>query len=894
MSQWEFPGARWWKFDFHTHTPASDDFMQGCPQRIKDEVTPEFWLRKFMERKIDCVAITDHNSGEWIVKLQQKYEELDAVQEELDWFRPLYLFPGVEISANGGVHILAILGPEKQTSNIDQLLGEVKYRSKKGNKNGLTEEPLTQIIDAIAKHDGIAIPAHVDQPKGLFEQLQGQTLEQVLDSPNIFAMELLDSTYQKPQMYIDKKKKWAEVRGSDTHFRNYACHGSNKDGFGIFTWVKMDKPSIEGLRLALRDGAASVNLNLDENPNNYADSVIEELLVSQAKYIGRSYPLSCQFSPFLNTIIGGRGSGKSTLLEFMRLVLRREEDIPDELKKDSQKYFSVGGDNLLIGESKISLIYSKGSVRYRLNWSTQTDSPSLEVQEDGVWKSDLGEIRSLFPARIYSQKQIFELAGKPRALLKIIDEAPEVEFSAFDARYKELVNRYKQIEQKILELSEKIDQEDRLQGESNYLARQIEQLEKSGHRRILQNYRRRQQQLNEIDSLESNWQETSRLLSKLRDVVVPVQFDPKLFGGYAEILQSIEETNEKWWSIGKGLEDLVQEAQELIANWQSLRESATWMQSLKTDMEQYKHLHIELAQQGIDPDEYPALLVQQRSLWRELQQVGEYRSSRRKLENEKEEVFGKIEALRRNLSERRAEFLADVLRDSTSLVDIAIRPFGEDWDDVEEEIRGILQCGDRYVRDFDHFRDVYNSSGDRKVEALKEIVRTIRSGEESAKDGRFARHLRSLNQESMSELNLWFPGDNLRITFGPKSQPIERGSPGQKTAALLAFILSYGNEPLLLDQPEDDLDNELIYDLIVQQLRETKSRRQVIVVTHNANIVVNGDAEMVFPLEVAGGETHVRWAASIQDRQVRRTICDILEGGQQAFEQRYRRIHLEN
>ena len=76
MIQWEFPGARWWKFDFHTHTPASDDFMQGCPQRIKDEVTPEFWLRKFMERKIDCVAITDHNSGEWIVKLQQKYEEL--------------------------------------------------------------------------------------------------------------------------------------------------------------------------------------------------------------------------------------------------------------------------------------------------------------------------------------------------------------------------------------------------------------------------------------------------------------------------------------------------------------------------------------------------------------------------------------------------------------------------------------------------------------------------------------------------------------------------------------------------------------------------------------------------------------------------------------------------
>ena len=120
----------------------------------------------------------------------------------------------------------------------------------------------------------------------------------------------------------------------------------------------------------------------------------------------------------------------------------------------------------------------------------------------------------------------------------------------------------------------------------------------------------------------------------------------------------------------------------------------------------------------------------------------------------------------------------------------------------------------------------------------------------------------------------------------------EYGSPGQKTAALLAFILSYGNEPLLLDQPEDDLDNELIYSLIVHQLRETKSRRQVIIVTHNANIVVNGDAEMVLPLKAAGGETHIRQTASIQEKEVRESICDILEGGQQAFEQRYKRIHL--
>ena len=139
----------------------------------------------------------------------------------------------------------------------------------------------------------------------------------------------------------------------------------------------------------------------------------------------------------------------------------------------------------------------------------------------------------------------------------------------------------------------------------------------------------------------------------------------------------------------------------------------------------------------------------------------------------------------------------------------------------------------------------------------------------------------------------WFPEDGLKITFGDNAQSIQQGSPGQKTAALLTFILSYGSEPLLLDQPEDDLDNELIYSLIVKLLRETKSKRQIIVVTHNANIVVNGDAEMVLPLTVYKGQSFIKCAASIQNYSIRQKICDILEGGEQAFQQRYKRIHLE-
>ena len=326
MNEFQFAGAKWWKFDFHTHTPASDFSDKN--------ITHESWLRAFMDEGIDCVAITDHNSGGWIDDLKRVLNDLKSNPPE--WYKPLYLFPGVEIGTSNGVHILAIFGEDKDESHIDRLLGAVDYRDTKGKKSGLANKSTTEIINEIAKLGGIPIPAHVDGPKGLFVQLPGSALEKVLDNKNIYAMELRDSNYQKRQLYIDEKLQWTEIIGSDVH-------DFSQENFGTFTWVKMAKPSIEGLKLALIDGVASVNRDINTDPNRRVKCFLEELEVRMAKHIGRSEPLTCRFSPFLNAIIGGRGTGKSTLLEFMRLVLQRDNDIPEDLIKESRQYFDVGG-----------------------------------------------------------------------------------------------------------------------------------------------------------------------------------------------------------------------------------------------------------------------------------------------------------------------------------------------------------------------------------------------------------------------------------------------------------------------------------------------------------------------------------------------------------------------
>ena len=893
MNQWQFLGSRWWKFDFHTHTPASEDFLKGCAQQEKDKVTPEFWLQKFMEKKIDCVAVTDHNSGAWIDELKEKLEELE--QEKPDWYHPLHLFPGVEISAAGGVHILAIFDPEKSSgSDIDRLLGAVGYpATSKGGNYKETDKSVAEVIDEIAKRGGIAIPAHADKAKGLFESFRGSSLEKILENKNIYAVELCGENYEKPQLYTEKKVQWTEVLGSDTH--NFL-----KENFGKFTWIKMDNPSIEGLELALIDGAPSVDRRMDISPNRHAEHIIEEITVKDAKHMGREWPgkLKCQFSPFLNVIIGGRGSGKSTLLEFMRLAMRREKEILDILKSESEKYFTVGEDGLLLGTSHLSLVYRKGETRYRLSWSAQAAPPSLEVETETGWEAMEGDIRSLFSARIYSQKQIFALAQEPDALLDIIDEDSSVKDAEFERDCINRKNGYRRLVQRGRELEAKIAQKDRYSGLLQDVSRQIDEIEKSGHKTVLQNYRQRRRQRSIMNDLETQWERMTTRLREAREEIGPASLEEQPFSQHDDMLQALVATNREWEEIDGQLGALIEKSQNIVSNWRQRKDNAEWMKALQDDIDKYAQLRAQLQQQGIDPEKYPLLLQQQAAYKQEFEQIDEYAKLLEELEQRKEQALTAIEEWRNQLTEKRKSFLASILEGNSSVA-IELKPLGQGWEGVEASIRKILHCEDRFDRDFEELKGAYeNQDKNIAIQSLKERLLNIRNGTDSnVRDQRFANHIKGLSQDSISELMCWFPQDSLEIyaiDAKDKKRSIQQGSPGQKTAALLAFILSYGEEPLLLDQPEDDLDNELIYELIVKHLRETKSKRQIIVVTHNANIVVNGDAEMVLPLTIKNGQSFISDPAGIQNRNTREKICDILEGGEQAFEQRYKRIHLGN
>ena len=243
--EWHWAGAHWWKFDFHTHTPKSAEYGKGPDQEALKQRTPQNWLLDYMRAGVDCVAVTDHNTGAWIDELKDALEELK--KEKHPDFRILYLFPGVEISVNSGIHILAVLPLDKGTGDIDTLLGAVGFSGEKGKTNHATTKSPVEVIIEIINAGGLAIPAHVDQKNGLFK-LAGITLQQVPDCEQIIAIELCDQLAQTPLLYKDKKLEWTKILGSD------ALHPTGPKSPGShFTWVKMGTPSMEGLRLALLD-----------------------------------------------------------------------------------------------------------------------------------------------------------------------------------------------------------------------------------------------------------------------------------------------------------------------------------------------------------------------------------------------------------------------------------------------------------------------------------------------------------------------------------------------------------------------------------------------------------------------------------------------------------------
>lgn len=897
MSQpWDWPGSRWWKVDLHCHTSASYDF-EGEPDDWNG------WLEAARDRGIQALAITDHNTAEGIRPMKKALSKVAGA--------PI-IFPGVELTANDGTHLLLLMDPVREQRNVEDLLANMKIPvDQHGKQTARSSLSVEEILDK-CDDEVLVIGAHVNGKSGLLKH-RGQQRIAELKHLNLAAVEFKPNEEYQDRRWIEGHPEVGriipEIHNSDSHSASLIGHR--------FTWIKMKQPNLEGLHLALLDGNDSLKLDNNEryDPNKYPDMAIESIIIKDGKYIGRGSPLVVQFNPWLNAIIGGRGTGKSTVIDFCRKTMRQETELNNignntdgSLKGLYDNRMQVpahrNDEGLLTHDTSIEMIYRKDDTRFVISWSQDGNARPIIRLDGETHITEEGNIQKRFPVRIYSQKQLFQIAQNPDSLLTIVDSSEEVSGDHFQRRIKELEDHYLALRAEARSMMQQANDLPDQRADLTDKQRKLELAQRDGQTQILRDYRKRRQ-------YNSSWEDIMNLAVQSMEVLENSvqELSVANLDGASEMEDIVEGQDLVYMhqSLTSMIEHLqlnilklIEKAKSDIAKIALSPEASRWRNALNHSNIKFQEASAQLASIGLsNSGEYDSLIREIASSEHKIKAMEDKLVRAKDLNDEASEVLSEYRKVRQELSVRRQSFLEHNISE-TLCIDII--PF-KNTDSLSEQLSNQLGIEDRFERDRDYMIDKMLSTEnstwnwDRYDAIIKALEQFINNGSNlpwSTSDYRFEAALERVTSERLDRLFLYLPDDVLKVSFkdrsNPNWRPLEHGSPGQQTAALLAFVLSQGSEPIIFDQPEDDLDNTLIYDLLVNQMREAKLRRQIIVVTHNPNIVVHGDAELIISLEVQGGQTHIVYSGGLQERRVREEICQVMEGGKEAFESRFRRI----
>ena len=895
---WEWPGSRWWRVDFHTHSPASYDFGNDGDRTNPDWIR---WLRMVSTAGLNAVAVTDHNTATGISELKQAAKGLQNAP---------VLFPGVEVTASNGIHMLLLMDPTCTQQHVEEFLARIEIPvDQRGRDTARSPLSVEQILDKCG-NDALIVGAHVNGSEGVLQH-DGQQRLAVLRHQNLAAVEV-DPDKEIDESWLDGRRpeigrRVSQVWSSDGHKFNELGRR--------FTWVKMTRPNLEGLHLAFLDGASSLKpASRDDpgNPNVHASLIIESITVEKGKFIGRPSPTTVKFNPWLNAIIGGRGTGKSTFIDFCRKTLRQEAGLDSSDRGDEGSLRNLferrmrvppsrQEEGLLTKETLIKVVYRKDSERFVLSWSQNGSAlPIFRLDGDRQIPEE-GDIRERFPVRIYSQKQLFALAQDPDALLAVIDDSQAVRGAELRRQIEQIGDRYLSLRAQARAAS---TQASELPARKALLAdvrRKLEVLEKGGQAQVLNKYRKQRQQ---DDTWRAILEAASQAVEVVRHSSQELSVADLDSGAAVEDSPALASLRRAHEALRRSVEDLrqdvgekVQNARRSIGEIEEGMDVGQWRAAVDAGRREFEEASAQLAKEGIsDPNEYGNLLEQAARLGREIDAIEKGREKSAALDREAAEILAQYRKQRHELSIRRKSFVAETSGES-------IRVEVDEYANCKNLLEALTEI--LGIERFESDREVLGKRIQPEgvpwnSERLDDVIAKVREFLSGAlpfwpvKDHRFETALKKVQPERLDRLALYVPEDAVKVSFKDRSasdwKPLTQGSPGQQTAALLAFVLGYGSEPIILDQPEDDLDNTLIYELLVSQLRETKTKRQVIVVTHNPNIVVHGDAELVLSLEASAGQSRIACQGGLQEQKVRDEICRVMEGGREAFESRYQRI----
>lgn len=660
-------------------------------------------------------------------------------------------------------------------------------------------------------------------------------------------------------------------------------------------------PDLESVRQALLSYDMRVQNDFESNvkPDTEPELWIKSIEVSNTE-LNNKKDIVVNFNPQLNTIIGGRGSGKSSIVRMIAGGLQSfDAENLESIKTEQYNFYKLKSRDkkgIFNKNSVIKIYLERTEDLYKLEISN-IESMNSQLRRlfklDGDnWVEVLDKnYLDFFKVQVYTQKQIYELALDSNSLLSIIDEDIDnlnQKIAEKEAALNAVIAKWLEIE----DLKKSINEEEKTKTELKDIEEQISKYESSGISDALKEKQKFESQKKAIDDYIYRKNEQVEQITQIINVLDSEKLDSANFDNQ-EVESIIKKDNDLFEAKKKIIIDTIGLINKDTANLIESIEKSVWKEQKESVEKQYSEVCSSLQEQGFNFDKLDDLLERKKNKLLELDKIKLDKEKLIVADEERKKLYCQYESITQEISSLRSKFINGVIgMDANVKFDIKR---GRNRNSFIQMMKSVLHKDNATVEDeINKLADLF--LGKNGIEKFRKLMWDIREGvDKKSCQGRMRTAIIETPPESFARMITFIPEDDLQVSYKPENAksyiPLSNASAGQKTTAILTFLLAYGNLPLLLDQPEDDLDNKLVYDLIVTRLKKTKSKRQIIVVTHNANIPVNGDAEYIVSMNSETDEIDTKYEGTMDDKDIRKEICDVMEGTQYAFEMRAKKYH---
>jgi len=842
-------------------------------------------LQVCLDEGIEVLGIADHFSVAGIERITQEAKE-----------HGICVFPGFEAKSREGVHVLCLFDPQTPTEELSRYLGRLDV-FEDGPSTDTSNYGFADILELVEQWGGVAIAAHVTLNGGLFRMLQGQACVKAWRDPRLLAAQIpasvsaLPDTYKNIVMnrnpdYERPNPPSPDLALAVVNARDVARPEDLREA-AASTFIKMDTPTIEGIRQAFLDPASRIRLASDSTPTDHA---YFEAISWEGGFLDG---LRIHFNKNLNTIIGGRGTGKSTIIESIRYVLDREP-LGDEARQTHREILQ----QVVKSGTKVSLLlYSPHPASRSYLIERTYPNPPRVKEEDGTILGLAPE--DILPhAEIYGQHEIGEVTRDTVRMTALLERFipdnrnQEVQKSSV---YRELVRN----RQRLLEVADDMTELEARLSRLPELEHKLKRYEEAGLPNSLAEKQVLVREERLLDAARDRLAPFESLLDDMNNLVSTteswLQADDIISLPGADILRETEgvfsklasQTEELRTRMAALLAEARDRLQALRKRWTAEREepvNAAFLEVLRElqtdrtaiDGEEVVRLQREL--EGLQPlKEKNEALAKERHDLRERRQalLDEYQGLLRQSFNSIAQAAQSVSAQLKGQIKVMASFMAN-----------------------KEPLVGLLRekVGGRLHETIEKLCAQEDFSPLEFAQVAREGPSALRNSYGLTADQ--AERIYGAGEQLFMQIEeLELPTTtSIALNVGSSENAVWRDmsqlSKGQKATAVMLLLLLESSQPLIVDQPEDDLDNSFIASGIVPLIRQAKRRRQFIFSTHNANIPVLGDAELILCLEAEGEADTGRATIPTEHRgsvdrdTVKGVVEEVLEGGKAAFETR--------